>query len=281
MITKFRLLKVGHCLHPGCLAFKKGSLKNIEFPALVGLLHHSTKGWILFDTGYAPFFFRATQKFPEKLYRMVTPVVLNNVETLTCQLCQLGIQEDDISTIIISHFHADHIAGLRHFSKARFFCSEIEFLSMMTLNNRFLKLRHAFLPQLLPPDFLKRIFFVESSPCIDIENNFHPLKKGYDLFGDQSAIAIFLPGHTHGQIGLIFRDLARGRHIFFVADACWHTDMLNTLQTSFFSSLIFDNKKAYHRTLEKLRIFASRNPDCLIIPSHCQKTWERYKYDCK
>jgi hypothetical protein len=125
------LLKVGHCFHPEAVVIRGGSWRAQQFPAIVALLKHPSQGYMLFDTGYAKHFIQATTPFPQRLYRWVTPMHLCDKENLLHQLAQRGIAPEDIKHIFISHFHADHIAGLLDFPQARYICSKVALQSVM------------------------------------------------------------------------------------------------------------------------------------------------------
>mgnify|MGYP003350992870 CR=1 FL=1 len=50
--VKYQLFEVGHCKHCERITKKTGRLRAANFPAIVALISHPTKGKILFDTGY-------------------------------------------------------------------------------------------------------------------------------------------------------------------------------------------------------------------------------------
>ena len=118
--VQVHLLRVGHCRHCERMTYRAGRWRIIQFPSICALLLHPQQGVALFDTGYAERFFSATQAFPERLYRWITPMTLPPEETLTAQLARLGLRPADIRVCFISHLHADHIAGLRDLPQARF-----------------------------------------------------------------------------------------------------------------------------------------------------------------
>ncbi|MEN9502541.1 MAG: hypothetical protein RI964_1826 [Pseudomonadota bacterium] len=62
--VKLHLLRVGACRHLECMAARGGRWAMMDFPALCGLIQHPTRGWILFDMGYAEHFFTATEHLP-------------------------------------------------------------------------------------------------------------------------------------------------------------------------------------------------------------------------
>ena len=73
---ELHILRAGACYHPAGMARKGAGLCPAEFPALVALILHPTEGAVLFDTGYDPAFFAATESVPERFYRWMTPVKL-------------------------------------------------------------------------------------------------------------------------------------------------------------------------------------------------------------
>lgn len=96
------------------------SWRATAFPSLCGWIVHPERGDVLYDTGYAPPFFAATRPFPERLYRMLLPVTLAPGESLAAQLRRGGADPARVGTVLISHFHGDHVSGLADFPHARF-----------------------------------------------------------------------------------------------------------------------------------------------------------------
>ena len=269
----FHLLKVGHCSHPECVAQRGGRLAAVRFPALVGLLIHPGHGPMLFDTGYGSAFFAATTPFPERFYRWVTPAELPEEETLAAQLKRLGYAPEAIRHLFISHLHADHVAGLLDFPQAQLFALRAEVDAMRQRRSRIGRLRRGFLSALLPTDFDVRITYAEDLRHIALDASMNPFVEGFDLLGDGSVVGIPLPGHTSGQMGLLFRTTS-GRDVFMVADACWSLDALrHDRPPTWLAARVFADKGAYLATFEGLRKLLDTRGDLLIVPSHCESTW--------
>ena len=262
MIT-YQLFEAGFCKHCERMTLSTGKLSSREYPALCALIHHPVHGHILFDTGYSDRFFSLTKNLPSSLYRYLTPMTLN--KSLQQQLMVHGIMAEDIQYIVISHFHADHIGGLKDFPNARFICHKLAVEDIQQA--RGLKaLLKGFLPGLLPYDFYERLIVLDQNE-IQLENALHPFLTGFDLFGDKQLIAIPLPGHAKGQIGLY---LNSEKESFLIADSCWHTETFEQLiYPSNLTYVIHDNKADYIETIEKLHELYQHNKDILIIPSHC------------
>ena len=262
MKLDYSLFEAGFCRHCERMTLKTGRLKQRHYPALCALIKHPIKGYILFDTGYSNRFHQLTQKFPFSLYRWLTPVTVN--KSLHEQLAMHHIKAEEINYIIISHFHADHIGGLKDFPNAQFICHP-EAVASIRHKKGFKALLAGFLPDLLPKDFYQRLTCLNTP--VRLADRLQPFIQGYDLFQDGSLYAISLPGHAPGQIGLYFKAT---NETFLVADSCWHQETFKTLNfPSELTYLIHHNKKHYQQTIKKLHKLHQSNQAIDIIPSHC------------
>lgn len=271
------LYKVGHCWHPEAMVLGNCNLNKMKFPAHVGLIRHPTKGLILFDTGYAKRFSNVTKRFPEKAYSILTPMKLGCKEQLTEQLISNGIHPSDIKYIFISHFHADHIAGLLDFPDAKFICSKVAFTEIMKLG-KLSGLIKGYLKKLIPTDFHKRCSFIEDLKPTALTQKLRPFHSGFDIFNDGSLFAINLPGHAAGHYGLFCTGTKAGT--FLVGDAAWTKDAYEkSLYPNPLAYLIMDSRKAYIETLDSLGQLYGNSKDIKIIPSHCELSFKEYCRD--
>ena len=259
--VEIKLYSVGYCTHPEFMVKRGGSFSSIKFPALVAHIEHEGQN-LLFDTGYGRHFFEATAKFPEKIYALTTPVTLEKplVEML----------ETKIDSIFISHFHADHIGGLKDFPNAKLYCAKEAYDVAMSKKSRFTKTRMGILPKLLPSDFEERLTFIEDLPKVDLPESLAPFEKGYLL--EEKFYVIELDGHAEGQYGLVVNDT------FFVSDAVWDIEAITKgTKPNILTHIIFKDAKVYYETIAKLAELHKRNPSLKIVPTHCTKTHEWYE----
>ncbi|MGL1888393.1 MAG: MBL fold metallo-hydrolase [Reichenbachiella sp.] len=266
-----KFIEAGYCTHPEFIVKKGGSFKPRLFPATVALIKHPSKGYILFDTGYSEAFYTATSRFPEKLYALLTPVFVNHHNTVAYQLKQHGIAQEDIKHIILSHFHADHIAGIRDFPSAKYHFLNEAYDSVVSLH-RFRQVKNGFLKDLLPDDFEKRSNTIVEADLVECGSRLNPIEQSWDIFNDGSLVGMPLPGHVPGHMGLFLEGDA-GEYLL-VSDACWIEDQFKHLTSVHpLAYLIIDNKKQYLNTIQKLHELYINAPELTIVPCHCTETY--------
>lgn len=260
--------EVGHCLHPEGSVRKGGAWRPVRFPALAFLIRHPERGAVLFDTGYGKHFFAATQRMPERLYRLATPPRLQDGESLVSQLERDGIGSDEIGTVVLSHLHGDHVGGLRDFASSTIFCAR-EAWHDLARRGRLSATRKGLLHALLPENFLQRVRWIENAPPAGLPECFREFSPGRDLFGDGSLIALHLPGHAAGHYGLFFRG-RDGEPILLIADAVWSSRALRDgVPPPAMTTSWLGNTLAYRSTFERLVRLHRAWPWLRMVPSHC------------
>jgi glyoxylase-like metal-dependent hydrolase (beta-lactamase superfamily II) len=194
---------------PEHLVLARGSAKRLRLGVRFAVCVHPKEGPILIDTGYGPEVTAGKRSFPLWVYAAILkPRLEDQPETL---LKRLGFAAEDVKTIFITHFHADHVSGLRRFPHARFIAAGWEMLKQRT---PFDQLRHGVFAELLPPDFEARLTPLESLPTFALPFD---LGEGRDIFGDGSLLSLPLPGHAVGHTGLIWPE----QKLIYAADAQW------------------------------------------------------------
>lgn len=275
MMVRLQLFEVGHCKHLECISLSGGAWRPITFPSMSALIIHPREGAMLYDTGYADHFMDATAGLPERLYRWLTPVTLSATQSLSSHLARSGLTVSDVRHCVISHFHADHIAGLRDLNKALFIASrhDVEHLYGCSRLGGLMK---GLLPALLPPDFDSRLRVVESYPVRPARAGWSGLGDAHDLFGDGSVLALRLPGHAPGHLGLLLRD-TEDRPVLLCADASWSRRAWQEQRLpSPLARLVIHDWNAYRSTLRQLQALARQEKELVILPSHCAQSLRAY-----
>jgi glyoxylase-like metal-dependent hydrolase (beta-lactamase superfamily II) len=260
-MIELTILRAGCCFHAEWVTMQGGGRRPIEIPALFALLRHPTLGPILYDAGYAPRFLTETDRLPARIYRWLTPVRITDAETAAVQLKRLGIEPGAVRLIILSHFHADHLGGVRDFPHARFLYLPDAWAAVQGRIGLD-AVRRAFLPGLLPPDFAARSLPIRPAQRVPLD--LAPFTEGYDLLGDGSVIGVRLDGHATGQLGIIVGKT------FLCADAAWSSAAIRENRPPHpVARLIMDDPRAYQVNFAALHELQRRRPDLRIIPSHC------------
>ncbi|WP_256972563.1 MBL fold metallo-hydrolase [Saccharibacillus sp. O23] len=275
--VKLRVFSAGSCTHPEWVTIRGGSLRSVRIPALFACIEHPQAGPILFDTGYSDRFFRETDPFPDRLYRMVTPVRFEAGQSAAERLRASGIPPESIRQIVVSHFHADHVAGLHDFPQAEFLY-EREALESMRRLRGIRAVKRGFLPGLLPGDFDRRARPFAPESRIEVPEALlprFPFRRVTDVLGDGSLLAVDLPGHAYGQIGLLLRT-ERGPALL-CADAAWSAAAYRENRPpSALAGIIMPDRRAYADSFRALRELHEAFPELTILASHCPEAERLY-----
>ncbi|WP_436857561.1 MBL fold metallo-hydrolase [Citrobacter tructae] len=249
-MAKITAFEVGYCTHIGCMALKGAGFRVCKFPSRAWLLEVGSRRW-LWDTGYSSWFEHYTRDGVFRLYRQFTPVYFDPKQSLAQQLLAQGVVEGDISAIILSHFHADHVAGLRDFPNMACICSGVGWQEVRTLRG-FAALRQAFIPGLIPPEFESSLRFIESFARLRLPEALVPFEWGYMLPESQGEIFLVpLPGHAAGHIGAFVQ--TDSGWMLLAADAAWSPANYRELRgPSRLANLVMSDPANYYRTLEQL-----------------------------
>lgn len=263
-----QLFASGYCEANASMINPRDGRGKTKFYAVWALLKVPNIGYVLFDTGYNEDFQHATQSFPARLHRWATPVTIENSQTAKSILARKGIEIDQIKYIIISHFHSDHICGLKDFPNSQFICSKTAYEQVLETSG-LSAVSKGILHQLLPNDFQKRTLFIEDFADSTYIDEFG--LKVFKLFGIETFKLIMLPGHARAMLGFIYDDGIKA--ILYATDASWsyktfHQNILPNKVVKF----LFDSWTDYCRTLEKLRNFQSKNLNFKVLFTHCPET---------
>jgi len=267
MLEDVRLLSAGFCLHPEFMSIRGGGWKPCRFPAGFVYLRHSRFGHVLFDAGYSDHFRKETASFPNLLYAKLMPPHFEAADRACDQIERMGVCASEVGMVVLSHFHADHIAGLRDFPKARIVASRSGYAAMRKARG-IAGLLNGLLPGLMPADADDRMRFIDAFAATTLPHALGEFGQARDLFGDGSALLVDLPGHSIGQIGLYLPETPQGA-LFLVADAAWSLDAIADLRPPpRLVTAMLGETGAYRRTLEHLHRLRQTMPNLAIRPAH-------------
>jgi glyoxylase-like metal-dependent hydrolase (beta-lactamase superfamily II) len=162
MIDAFFWFEAGYCTMYDRFARRDGAWQRVRFPAAVGLMHHATRGWILFDTGYHPRFFEETRRWPYRLMRYATKVYVQPHETASAQLMAAGIDIASIRHVLLSHVHTDHVAGVADFKNSTLWLHRHAFENVLELEG-WAAVKQGVVPALMETGWKERAEVFESA----------------------------------------------------------------------------------------------------------------------
>jgi glyoxylase-like metal-dependent hydrolase (beta-lactamase superfamily II) len=209
------------------------------------------EGVIVVDTGETA---RATASgyFPRwhPYYRFAVRLSVRPDDEIGPQLQAIGIDPREVRTVVLTHLHTDHAGGMHHFQGVEMLASADEIAGAQGLRGRINGYPNNRWPswlRLTPARF-------EPSP-------YGPFELSARLTSAGDVIAIPLPGHTPGHIGVVVED---GDHRVLLAGDASYTQEL--MLRGAVDGVSPDDTVA-KRTLERLNAFVAERPT-VYVPAH-------------
>jgi N-acyl homoserine lactone hydrolase len=172
-------------------------------------------------------------------------------QELPAAMAVVGLRLDDVSEVVLTHAHGDHVDGLVHL-RSRVIAHEQE---LRYLASAFPRAMRRVLRQPLPPGFSAEPFALDGG-------SFGAFAHSRSLSADGRIVAVGTPGHTPGHVSVICIDDA-GRHVMLAGDA---TDSLEQLQ-GLRADAIAPDPKIHVATLEAITAHCATHPT-VYLPSH-------------
>ena len=260
---KLTLFSAGYCYPLHWFMDRSAPFRRVRVPVGVARLDHPMAGTVLIDTGLAP---RNIENagFLESLGHRLLGFETRADTTASHWLTQTGLNPADVGQILITHYHNDHIGGLRDFPNAQFVGSRTEYERIIRLSRQ-RQTAGAFNPDLLPPDFAERLLPVEDLPRVS-RPELVPFTEVWEWLPD--VFLVNLPGHTRNQFGVYLPTLPVPT--FWLADAVWQLKTVNNQASTppNIVQVIKDSWPIYQDTVQKLRTLRAAHPDWRLISSH-------------
>jgi N-acyl homoserine lactone hydrolase len=172
-------------------------------------------------------------------------------QELPAAMAAAGLQLDDVSEVVLTHAHGDHIDGLVHV-RGRVLSNEVELRYLTAALPRVMR---RVLRQPLPPGFGPESFALDGG-------SFGAFARSRALSDDGRIVAVDTPGHTPGHVSVICVD-DEGRHVMLAGDATDTLEQLHALR----ADAIAPDPKVHVATMETILAHCAQHPT-VYLPSH-------------
>ena len=172
-------------------------------------------------------------------------------QELPAAMAAAGLKLEDVSEVVLTHAHGDHIDGLVHVH-GRVLCNDAELRYAATA---FPRVMRRVLRQPLPAGFAPEPFALDGGP-------FGAFSNSRSLSADGRIVAVGTPGHTPGHVSVICVDDA-GRHVMLAGDATDNLEQLQALR----ADAIAPDPKVHVATMEAIVAHCAQHPT-IYLPSH-------------
>jgi N-acyl homoserine lactone hydrolase len=226
------------------------------YPVPVFLVEHPDAGPFLIDVGYDP----SVASDPTRTLGFVFGKVIMKHRladrSVPEQVSERGVDPSDVSRVVVTHLHLDHMSGSAEWPQATFVVDRAERAAAEAQRGPGPYVK----PHLATVGRWEEIDYAEAEP-------FETFARTVDLFGDGSVRLVSSPGHSPGHQSLLLR--LRERHALICGDAAM--SMLE-LREPVIDGIVVDQDR-YIRSGEEARAFMRAYPDTLAIPSHDRELW--------
>lgn len=255
--VQLSLIHTGSMMAKAFFAYRGGGFDDREFGMDVVLVRHP-RGLLLIDAGFGrempqhlattPWLMRATSK---------TIATRSAAE----QLAQAGIQPAQLSGVLLTHAHWDHVSGLADLPGVPVLVNAEE--------------RH-FIDHGGEMSGLIRSFGALNYQVYDFEHGpYAGFASSHDFFGDGTVVAVPAGGHTPGSV-IVFVNAAQQRYAF-VGDLAWqHEGVDRPAERPWLARELVDVRPAQVRAdLAQLHRLQQQNPSLLIVPAHDHRVMQK------
>jgi N-acyl homoserine lactone hydrolase len=172
-------------------------------------------------------------------------------QELPAAIAAAGLELDDVSEVVLTHAHGDHIDGLVHVH-VRVLIHETE---LKFVGSPMARVMRRVLRQPLPAGFDPEPFTLDGGP-------FGAFARSRSLSDDGRIVAVDTPGHTPGHVSVICVD-DEGRHVMLAGDTTDSLEQLYALR----ADAVAPDAKVHIATMRTILAHCAAHPT-IYLPSH-------------
>lgn len=226
------------------------------------------EGLVVFDTGEDPASVSDPGYFPTRLlagmvYRRLARFQIAPEDAVDNQLRAAGYSPSDVTLVVLSHLHQDHVGGLRAFRRARVVVAADEWRQMKRSGPEL----RGYLPRHID---LAGLDWQHVNFRATDEEDLAPFSTRHDLFGDGSLVLIPTPGHTRGSLSMVVRSATTP--LLLVGDLTYDVELMRRGRVPGIG-----DRAASERSTKRLLELAARLGGAAILPAHDPGTAARLR----
>lgn len=239
-------------------AYRGGSFTEERVFGMGAILVRHPAAHLLFDTGFGENVDKQVQSLP---WLMRTMTDYTPERTVAAQFAEAGYDYKQISRIVLTHAHWDHVSGIPDFPGLQIMVSQEE-ADFMESDD--------------PAAALAKSFgFLPVAPFNYRETPYLGFERSFDVFGDGSVVVVPTPGHTPGAM-LTFVHTEDGKHYALIGDLVWQAEGIELpAERPLLSRLMVDHDAAAVRSqIVHLHRLQKMWPELIIVPAHDRRVWD-------
>jgi glyoxylase-like metal-dependent hydrolase (beta-lactamase superfamily II) len=223
------------------------------------LIDHPQAGLILVDTGINWEQAHEHDRYYKGILHYVLDAdeyLLTREQELPAQVERLGYRCEDIRTVVLTHFHEDHVGGLRHVPQAKVVAAQAEWQALKMKAFGF-----------IPIVYRRSIGAVKVwEPVSFTSGPFHSFDTSQDMLGDGSVILLPTPGHDPGHLCVLVR--MDGYEVLITGDIMY---TLRHLAVDEVRAILFGGRFLEQQQIDSIRRIQWLRQalhDLVIVPGH-------------
>jgi glyoxylase-like metal-dependent hydrolase (beta-lactamase superfamily II) len=241
----------------GAAAIWKGGLHGDEswVPVQVVAIVHPEHGVVLVDTGLG-----AAQTRPFSYYSVIdgglNAGIWRDSENriaaagdLLTQLAAHDIAPDDVTHVVLTHLHEDHVGELGSFPRAVVHVSALEWDD---------RDRTSYEPSFAAVTQWDRFAFDSG--------HFHTFAASKDLLGDGTIVLLPTPGHSMGHTAVLV--VLGDHHVLVTGDAAYTLRHLDPDALASFNYFGEQGLATYQDSVRRMAQLVDALPDVIVLPPH-------------
>lgn len=171
-----------------------------------------------------------------------------------------GVRPADLRGVLLTHGHWDHVSGLEDLPGVPVWMTAEEraYVEHDSAGLLYRQIHEA------SPILVQELVFDQGA--------YGPFSRHHDVYGDGSVVAVPMPGHSPGSVG-VFVNLPDGRRLLFIGDTAWASEGVAWPAEKPWVTrrMVDDDAGGVREQLVLLHRLAEAHPELTVVPAHDER----------